>query len=322
MPVNVSAVLPGAIPFKCHLSEAHRVTIYRVPQFFQRAVENFSSVVLEVDNFRAGVTTSPEDYFKQNDLSGQFAVDPEYRTLVRENCSKEDGASGRNLHVVLQARQDLNNWPATDGQCWKADLGRGEHLIFADGGVHPVPQFDSKPHWRNVALAAVRIGFDVPGSFEEVADQTSFRATDYRWLDLLRLSVSIAEGSTSTPITADALREKVQVVKSLAYSLKEQSGTRGVNSAPLGTLLEALQLNPLTDDAYRRLWYLRLHDRCRRFLHSQGRKIEQEIAFKDVNNHRHAIAHEGIERINLGLMQQLQIRAYDVIRQHVTGQGQ
>ena len=322
MPVNVSAVLPGAIPFKCYLLEAHRITIYHVPQFFQPAAEDFSAVVLEVDNFRAGVTTSPEDYFEQNDLSGQFAVDPEYRTWVRENCKQGDGTSGRNLHVVLQLRQELNEWPATDGQCWEANLGRGEHLIFADGGVHPVPQFDSKPYWRNAALAAVRIGFDVSGSFEEVADQTSFRATDDRWLDLLRLSVSIPEVSTSTPITADALQEKVQVAKSLAYALKEQSVTPGGNSAPLGMLLKALQLDPLTDDAYRRLWYLQLHDRCRRFLHSQGRKIEHETAFKDVNNHRHAIAHEGIERINLGLMLQLQIRAYEVIKQHIIGQGQ
>ena len=87
----------------------------------------------------------------------------------------------------------------------------------------------------------------------------------------------------------------------------------GAAPAPLRQLLDALQLAPLTDDAYRRLWFLRLHDRCRRFLHSCGLKIEEEQAFKKVNDHRHAIAHEGVERIDLRLLEELQqncLRSY------------
>ena len=200
MPVNVSAAIPNGIPFECLLSECLRTTIYRVPQFFVTAGEDFSTVLFDVDDFRAGVTTSPEEYFSQNELTGQFVDDPGYQAWVRECCSTERGTSFRNLHVVFQARQELSAWPATDGQCWTADLGRGEHLLFVDGGEHPVPPFDDKPHWRNAALAAVRIELDVAESFEKVADQVSYRTTDDRWLDLLRLSVSIPEVSKSSPL--------------------------------------------------------------------------------------------------------------------------
>ena len=151
---------------------------------------------------------------------GQFVDDPTYRPWVRKCCNTERGTTVTKLHVVLQVKHELEAWPATDGQCWKADLGRGEHLLFVDGGEHPVPPLDDKPHWRNAALAAVRIGLDVPGSFEKVGDQVSYRTTDDRWLDLLRLNVSSAEGSTSTPIAAHDLREKARVIALLANQLK------------------------------------------------------------------------------------------------------
>ena len=70
---------------------------------------------------------------------------------------------------------------------------------------------------------------------------------------------------------------------------------------------------PLTDDAYRRIWFLQLHDRCRKFLHSRGRRIKQEEAFERINVHRNEIAHEGVERIDLDLMKQLQQNVHEVV---------
>ena len=154
-------------------------------------------------------------------------------------------------------------------------------------------------------LAAVRIKLDATGGFEKVADQVSFRTTDDRWLDLLRLSVSSPEVTKGTPLAAHDLGEKAGAIALLAKQLEAQGDSHG-DPVPLRQLLEALQLEPLADDAYRRLWFLQLHDRCRRFLHSSGRKIQGEEAFEKVNNHRNEIAHEGVERIDLQLMQQLQ----------------
>ena len=322
MPVNVSAAMRNGVPFECLLSECLRTTIYRVPQFFSAADEGFSSVVCDIDDFKAGVTTSPEEYFSQNDLSGQFVDDPDYRAWVRESCNTGSRTSGANLHVVIQVRQELSAWAATDGQCWKADLGCGEHLLFVDGGSHPVPPFDDKPHWRNAVLAAVRIRLNATGSFEKVADQVSYRTTDDRWLDLLRLSVSSPEGSTSTPLVTEELREKALGIASLVSQIGAQAAPVGADPAPLRQLLDALQLAPLTDDAYRRLWFLQLHDRCRRFLHNCGRNIEKEQTFKKVNIHRNEIAHEGVERIDLRLMEELQQNVYEAIRRNPSSGGQ
>ena len=312
MVFNLPAVFRDGVPFGCLLSERLRTTIYRVPQFLAVAGEGFSSVVFDAAGFRAGVTTSPEEYFLHNDLGGQFAGDPTFRPWVLEHCNTGAGTSGTGLHVVLQVRQELNEWPATDGQCWKVDFGCGEHLLFVIGGAHPVPPSDDKPHWRNAVLAAARIKLDVTGSFEKAADQVSFRATDDRWLDLLRLSASSPEVTISSPLTAHDLGEKAGAIALLAKHLETQ-GDSNANSEPLRQLLDALQLEPLTDDAYRRLWFLQLHDRCRRLLHSSGRKIHEEKAFEKVNNHRNEIAHEGVERMDLQLMKQLQQNAHEVI---------
>ena len=82
---------------QCLLSERLRTTIYRVPQFFAAAGEGFSGVVFDADDFRAGVTTNPEEYFLQNDPAGQFVDDPTYRPWVRESCNTEPGTSVTNL---------------------------------------------------------------------------------------------------------------------------------------------------------------------------------------------------------------------------------
>ena len=236
---------------------------------------------------------------------------------MRECCGLEPGTAVTSLHVVFQMRQELDEWPATDGQCWKANLGRGEHLLFVDGGEHPVPPSDDKTQWHNAVLAAVRIRLNATGRFDKVADQVSFRTTDNRWLDLLRLSVSSAEGTVSTPLSAHNLREKSSAIAVLAKQLGAQVDTE-LDSVPLRQLLEALQLEPSTDDAYRRLWFLQLHDRCKRFLQSLDRKIKQEKAFRDINEHRNAIAHEGVDKIDLQLMQQLQHNVYEVIGQNAS----
>ena len=321
MPVNVSAAIPNGVPFECSLAECVRTTIYRVPQFFSIADEGFSGVVLDAGDFRAGVTTRPEEYFSQNHLSGQFKDDATFLPWVRKRCGNEHGTPNTNIHVMLQARQDLNAWPATDGQCWKADLGSGEQLLFVDGGEHPVPQLDDKPHWRNAVLAAVRIELDSPGSFPKVADQVSYRTTDGRWLDLIRLSASRAEGSVSAPLTADKLRERANAIELRANSLKTQVDSGELGATSLRRLLDALQLGLLTDDAYRRLWFLQLHDRCRKFIHSCGGKIKKEATFKKVNTHRNEIAHEGVETIDLLLMIELQHSAYEVIRRNTSPGG-
>ena len=255
MPVNVSAVIPNGVPFECLISECVRTTIHRVPQFFSAADENFSGVVVDLDDFRAGVTTKPEEYFSQNDLSGQFLADPTFLPWVTEQCGNEYGTPRKNIHVVLQVRQALNSWPALDGQCWKTDLGCGEHLLFADGGVHPVPPFDDKPHWRNAVLAAVRIQLGATGSFQKVADQVSYRTTTGRWLDLLRFSFSNPEASVSKPLTTEELREKSSGIASLVNRIGAQLDSNGADLAPLRRLLDALQLAPLADDAYRKLWF-------------------------------------------------------------------
>ena len=322
MPVNVSAAVRNGAPFDCRLSECLRTAIYRVPQFFAAAAEGFSHIVLDAEDFKAGVTTDPEEYLAQNDLAGQFGSDPAWRAWVRACCDSDPGKSATTLHVVLQARQELSAWPATAGQCWKADLGLGEHLLFVDGGEHPVPPFDDKPHWRNGVLAAVRIELDATGSFERVGDQVSYRTTDDRWLDLLRLSGSSPEVSKSSPLATEELREKARGIAALVSQIRAQLDSVEADPAPLRQLLDALQLAPLTDDAYRRLWFLRLHDRCKRFLHSCGLKIKEEPAFKSVNTHRNAIAHEGVERIDLRLLKELQENVNEVIRQNPPRGGQ
>ena len=312
---NIPAVIPNGVPFECQLSERLRTTIYRATQVSIAPGEDFSNLIVDVDDFRVGLTTSLEEYFAQNDLPGQFANDPDYQIWVSECCTTQHGTPRDNAYMVVQTRQALNGWPATDGQCWKADLGRGEQLLFVDGGALPVPSPDDKPHWRNAVLTAIKMDLGVTGTFEKVADQVSFRTTEGQWLDLLRLSISSPEIFVSTPLSGQDLQQKTNPSALMADHLRAKVGLVGTHATALEELLEALQMDPSTDDAFRRLWYLRLHDRCRRFLVSCARNINKEQGFEAVNVHRNQIAHEGVEKIDLRLMKELEHRAHELIRQ-------
>ena len=68
--------------------------------------------------------------------------------------------------------------------------------------------------------------------------------------------------------------------------------------------------------------FLQLHDRCRKFLHARGRKIKDEPAFKNADNYRNDIAHEGVERIDFRLMEELHRNAYELVRHSASSSDQ
>ena len=94
---------------KRHLAESARQ--YKV---WPRRGDLFG-VVLDTDEFRAGITTDPyEEYFQRSDLTGQFVAIQITSNGCVECCKCQPVTKW--LHVVLLERQELASWPSTVGE--------------------------------------------------------------------------------------------------------------------------------------------------------------------------------------------------------------
>ena len=139
-----------------------------------------------------------------------------------------------------------------------------------------------------------------------------------------------ASGSVTHPIGAEDLRAKADGARRLVGKINraliasadkaEVNTDRRQNIANrLAALIDALQLDPTKDDAYRRLWYLQLWHRAERF----GKAVRPRLQLRndyDLNTekgHRDDIAHRGVERADGRLLRSFQQKLFDIVRQHV-----
>ncbi len=322
MIVKAVGPFPNGTPFACDLAECVRTTFYKGPGFFAANGEGASAVVVKDDGFQAAITTDPIQFLAESDITGQFAGDPRFRDTIHEHFADEPSSPGLELHIVFQQTQGLGGWTADEGQCIQDQSEGVERLYFFDGGEFTVPDVDNHAVLRNAVLAAVRIDMDPTARLSKVrlskvVDQTSFRSTDNRWLWFLRARLGTAEGSSFAPLTPEELHLKGSAVASTLARIRERLEARGTASPTLEAVLEVLEMEFHPNDQSRRLWYLLLHDRTRRLLATLDKKIKKEPGFKNVNKHRNEIAHEGVDRLDAGMAQELVEKACGAVTRHL-----
>ena len=317
MIVKAAGPFPNGTPFSCDLAECVRTTIYQGPRFFAADGEGASSIVVRDDGFQAAITTDPVQFLADSDITGQFAGDSNFAEAIRKQFVLEPPSPGIDLHIVFQQTQGLGGWPADEGQCIQDQTDGVERLYFFDGGEFAVPDVDNHAVLRNAVLAAVRIDMDLTARLSTVVDQTSFRSTDNRWLWFLRVRVGSAEGSSLAPLTPEELRLKGSAVASTSARIRERLEAKGSVSPTLEAVLEVLEMEFHPNDQSRRLWYLLLHDRTRRLLATLDQKIKKEPGFENVNKHRNEIAHEGVDRLDVGMARELIEKACGAISRHL-----
>lgn len=297
---------------ECHLSEYVRTTVYRVPEYSASDDSGADVVLADTDALRAVLTTDAVNFFGRDDFTTQFTTDPTFAPVLRSVCQPDSDTTGLPLLLVLLQRQRLDSWPATAGQCVWSELLDPPRAMIVDIGAAYVPEIDAQTPLRNAVQAATRIAFGVTEGFEKLGDWASFRAEDGRWLDLLRVTTSPAAGSVARPISGDELDSRCGATRELAGHILSRMATGDGESQALAGLVEMLLVDPTTDDAYQRLWFLGLHDRAKKFGALRDWNLKQEL--REVNRHRNQVAHEGVEQLDSGLATELLKAAYRLIR--------
>ncbi len=92
--------------------------------------------------------------------------------------------------------------------------------------------------------------------------------------------------------------------------------SKGKFGIRLESLVEALQLDPSLDEAYLRLWFLRLYHWADRF----GKTCEWQLPNRlpEVKDHRNNIAHRGVEKLDKRLLASFQKSLFGIIRDRIS----
>ncbi|MCY4090818.1 MAG: hypothetical protein OXF62_08360 [Caldilineaceae bacterium] len=319
----------GGAPFPCHIDEYMRTAIYRIPKYKVEGRHLVPTVVKKTADFKATVLTNPIDFLRSDGFSSQFSIDAGFEGSLKTNCKEEEDKGQKTVFVAIQFRQNLGLFPAVDGQSVVFEDDGKELILIYDCSDAPGPNPDQKTETVHVTLAAVRAGLDVTDPLEKVFDRECFRTDGGRCAYRGHIGGS-AHVTLVSPITLEDLTKKLQASKILVAKIEKNIELDRINSLKpevndfgtrLRELVEALQLDPSKDNAYLRLWYLRLWDRVdefRKLFPRRQRPPEfRNNSLAQLTKHRHAVAHRRVDSLDGEMSKALQEKVFAYFRQHL-----
>ena len=309
----------GGDAYACRLETYYRTIVYELPNYVLDDEGTTPGILHETSDFRAAMVTDPVDYLTGSDFSDQFRSDANSADELRDKLG-DFNKNGGKLCIVLQLRQDLGSFLADKGQCRRIN---GELALINCGEPH-VPAIDDRRDTINTLLTAVKMEFDITDGFVKHLDTSIYRTDDGDFVHWQNVPLSAAVGTATRHIGTEDLTTKIADTRSLCDQINQaMTASPPVNPKlkqdfpkRLTDLMDGLQLEPSHDDAYRRLWYLQLWHRAKKF----GKAIKGQVlnqGFTDERNHRNAIAHRGVERADGTLLQSFQQKLFGIIREHV-----
>ena len=318
------AKLLGGTAYDCTLDVYFRTIIYGLPRHAVQDEALSPLVLSDSSHFRAAIVVDPVSYLDETDFSDQFRSDRNSADLLRDKLGQVmEDANGR-VFIVVQIKQDLDSFPAVDGQCRDVN---GELALINCGAPH-VPVISDSTDSINAVLTAIKMELDITDALDRHLDEPIYVTDGGRFVHWCNIQLS-AKVSVTHPIGAEDLRAKVAGARILVDRINraitasadnsDMSPERRQNLAErLAELIDALQLGPTQDDAYRRLWYLQLWHRAEKFGESlKGFQLVNDHGLEAEKEHRNDIAHPGVERADGALLRSLQQKLFGILRDHV-----
>ena len=227
------------------------------------------------------------------------------------------------LYLVIQFKEDLNSFAATEGQCRRMGFDGYERFLLVECGVPYTPILNERKPTINAVLTAVRGEFGITDGMKPCFNTRCYRADDGHCV-LPYGGDFTATGQVTRQIDPAEVTRKAGKAAALLHKSKgvyrrrrwSPEGARSGFQRILRELTEALQLDETRDHAYLRLWYLQLYDRIEKF----GKQCRPRLQLRDKedlsdeSDHRNLIAHLGVDQIDGTLLRSIQTKAIDIIK--------
>ena len=270
----------------------------------------------DTDGYSATLTGALQNYLKHASKLGQFARDPGLRETV-EDVEKRS-AKTKSTYLVIEERGKVTDCRMDQGECWPGpDSGRdGVVIIKTSGGAWPT--FTEHVERDTSLLAAMRTLTKVDHPFELYARSICYITDQGETAHPIASKMSVAYGGVR--VTKPVIDGKVSL---WADQLGRAGGllVRASTDPAVNELLAAIRLDKAKDDEHFRLWYLRLWQALTDVgCYCQTRAVKDLLAdlkvqqrWKDLTEHRVAIAHWWTERVDYDKVADLHRFAVEIV---------
>ena len=308
----------------CHLLEYMRTIVYQVPVLRVKEHKSAACIILNEPEFRASVVTDPFSYLRDEGISEQFDFEDNFQGALDHACPSPLQYAEPPLYLVIQFKEDLNSFAATEGQCRRIGSDGNERFLLVECGVPYTPILNERKPTINAVLTAVRGEFGITDGMKPCFNTRCYRADDGHCV-LPYGGDFTATGQVTRQIDPAEVTRKAGKAAVLAAQIERSIQTSDVGTqnghgpdfnVSLEELTEALQLDETRDHAYLRLWYLQLYDRIEKF----GKQCRPRLQLRDKEglsdeiDHRNLIAHLGVEQIDGTLLRSIQTKAIRIIK--------
>jgi hypothetical protein len=278
----------------------------------------------ETDGYSATLTSELKNYLKCKSRLGQFAQDPGLREAV-EKIEKQS-AKTKSTYLVVEESGEITDCKMDQGECWPGpDSGRdGVVIIKTSGGAWPT--FMEQVERDTALLVAMRTLTKVGHPFELYARSVCFLTDQGETAHPIVYKMSVAYGGVrvTKPVAGGKVSVWANRLGEVSERLVHASGDPAVNE-----LLAAIRLDKAKDDEHFRLWYLRLWQALTDLgCYCQTPEVKYYLLslktqqqWRDLSEHRNAIAHWWTERVDYKKVSDLHHFAVE-IAEYIVGLSQ
>lgn len=315
--------LMGGTSFPCNITEYFHTIAYRVSSYKVEGGNINPLVVKKTDNFKATVVTNPISYLLSDTFLDHRVVDKGFEEALKKKCEEDEKKAEKTIFVIIQFKEDLGTFPVVDGQCVRFEHDDVESYVVFDCIDARAPTPNDHRDNIDLVLCAVKAELEITDALQKTFDANCFNTREGKCVHGAELSAS-AHVQVVSPITSHDLSIRSQAISDLVAKIetaigKPSQGRSHCFGQQLERLVKALQLNPTTDDALLRLWYLQLWDRVEK-LGEAFRPRLQLSNRQDLKNekcHRNDIAHFQVDKLDWKMYRSLQKKVYGLLKQRL-----
>ena len=250
--------------------------------------------------YSATLTGKLREYLENGSDLEQFAIDPYLRETIED---VEKRAVAKSTYLVVEERGRITECRMDRGECWPGrDGGRDGVVIFKiSGGAWPI--FSEQVERDTAVLTAMRTMTKTPHPFELHVRSVCYITDQGEPAHPVLMEMNIAYGGVRVTkrIAGGMVAEWADQLGDNAERLLQA----GIDPA-VSELLAAIRLDKVRDEEYFRLWYLRLWQAlvdvglyCKKqAVKDHLEKLKTQKRWKDLTEHRVAIAHWWTERVD------------------------
>ena len=298
-------------------------------------------VIYDCNDLKAAVVSDLPAYFEKNPANSlHFKIDVSLRAAVQSTYEEALRQSKRMIGKLFLVIEQISEIPPTelsDGQCFTVDEVRNGEIVIEGGREGeralvavrtvdcPWPDYRCDMGRVNIVLAAVKAMQDVTGSIRQLYECSCFVSCEEEAVYICNFTTTTsATGSTTSPLTPDALKDRVSRTRVMLENMMKDSELSAKE------LFDSVVLDETMDDDYLRLWYLRLWQALgdagkhlgQPQLWNKGPVIAGNRTPKELRCYRKDIAHWYTGRIDHAYLSDLQYTAMKLLRRKYGGNAQ